>query len=80
MSLKEGIYQALSLNDDTLEGLQHRFNLLSRRQRLRLHVGGILFIGLGMYIMWKALMAVVWLFPHASTPHLWRDTQYMFVL
>jgi len=80
MSLKKGIYQALSLDEDTIAGLQTRFNRLSRRQRLRIHVGGILFIGLGLYILWKTLMAVAWLFPGCSRPHLWQDTHYMFVL
>ena len=80
MLLTKGIYKALSLDEDTIEGLQARFNRLSRPQRLRVHVGGILFIGLGLYIIWKTLMAVASLFPGFSTPHLWRDTHYMFVL
>jgi hypothetical protein len=76
----KGLYQALSLRDDTLEDLQSRFSRLSGRQRLRLHVGGILFIGLGVYIIWRTLMAVVGLFPHSSSAHVWKDTRYMFVL
>jgi hypothetical protein len=78
--MKKGFYQALSLHEDTLEDLQTRFSRLSGRQRLRLHVGGILFIGLGLYIIWRTLMAVAGLFPHSSTAHVWKDTHYMFIL
>src|SRR5271154_6176634 len=40
---------------------------LPRRERLRLHIGGLLFIGLGIYIVYRTVLTVGTLFPPISS-------------
>lgn len=57
-----------------------RWETLSRRERLRVHIGGLLFIGLGCYIIWRTIVVLLGLFPATTTEHLWQNTRYVFVL
>jgi hypothetical protein len=50
---------------------------LTRRQR---HIGGLLFITLGCYIIYRTFLAVFGLFPTPSIGQTWPKTKYMFVL
>ena len=50
---------------------------LTRRQR---HVGGLLFVTLGCYIIYRTFLAVFGLFPDPSIGQIWPKTRYMFVL
>jgi len=59
-------------------------SILSRKERLRLHIGGLLFIGLGIYIIYRTVLAVSTLFtPISGTVHPlppWNTTRYAFIL
>jgi hypothetical protein len=77
---KDTRYEPLSVDDVSLSDQWNRLNRLTRRQRLRLHVGGLLFIGLGVYIIWRTLVLIFGLFPQSSTHYSWQNTRYMFVL
>ena len=50
---------------------------LTRRQR---HIGGLLFVTLGCYIIYHTFLAVFGLFPTPSIGQTWPKTRYMFVL
>jgi len=50
---------------------------LTRRQR---HLGGLLFIAMGCYIIYRTFIGVLGLFPTLSIGQTWPKTRYMFVL
>jgi hypothetical protein len=54
------------------------------RERLRLHIGGLLFIGLGIYIIYRTFLVVGTLFvPVSDTIRplpAWNSTRYAFIL
>lgn len=59
-------------------------SVLSRKERLRLHIGGFLFIGLGIYIIYRTVLSVSTLLtPISSAVHPlppWNTTRYAFIL
>jgi hypothetical protein len=77
-------YQLLKKDerDEALEEL-NTWSYLTTRERLRLHVGGFLFIGLGLFIIWRTTILVLSLLASDSPMHAllgWSDTRYVFVL
>jgi hypothetical protein len=76
---KDGGFASSSLIQMNIGEQWSNFSGLTRRQRLRIHIGGLLFIGLGCYIIWKTFDGVFGLFPHSDTRS-WRNTRHMFVL
>lgn len=77
-------YKLLGKADSSDEDDGHdNWEDLTTRERLRLHVGGFLFIGLGIYIIWRTILLVAWLFkPHVmmDSQISWPDARYLFVL
>ena len=74
-------YEPLSIEDaDTGYYRSNILNKLSKRHRLRVYIGGLLFIGLGGYFIWKTVLVVSSLFPQAPMLHPWKDARYLFVL
>ena len=74
-------YEPLSVED--VETGYYRSNLLNKltkRQRLRVYIGGLLFIGLGSYFICKTVLVLVSLFAQTPVVHPWRDARYLFVL
>ena len=59
-------------------------SVIPRRERLRLHIGGLLFIGLGIYIIYRTVLTVGTLFiPVSLTVRplpAWNTTRYAFIL
>jgi hypothetical protein len=59
-------------------------SILSRKERLRLHIGGLVFIGLGIYIIYRTVLAVSTLFTPISSAVRplppWNTTRYAFIL
>jgi hypothetical protein len=80
---KQVRYKLLGKGDSSDEDDGLNWDNLTPRERLRLHVGGFLFIGLGIYIIWRTVLLVAWLFkPHAMMDSRisWPDARYLFVL
>lgn len=54
---------------------------MSFRQRARLHIGGTLFMALGLYIIWRTFLALYSLAPMPVTEgDTWQTARYIFVL
>jgi hypothetical protein len=77
-------YEPVSLEDgEYYDAERRRFDALTKRERIRLHVGGILFIGVGSYIIWRTILLITSLFSPPPTPSSWAGwpaTRYTFVL
>jgi hypothetical protein len=77
-------YEPVSLEDgEFYDGERRRFDNLTSRERIRLHVGGILFIGVGGYIIWRTILLISSLFTPPATPSSWdgwAGTRYTFIL
>jgi hypothetical protein len=61
----------------------NNWKYLSTRERLRLHLAGFLATLLGVFIIWRTIVLVLWLFPSEMPMNAllgWSETRYMFVL
>ena len=74
-------YEPLSVEDaDTGVYQRNVLNKLSHRHRLRVYIGGLLFIGLGIYFIWKTALVLLGLFAQVPISHPLKDARYLFVL
>ena len=81
---KEIRYQLLGKGDPNDEHDEaNDLDSLTPRERVRRHVAGTLCIGLGVYIIWRTMLIVAWVF--TSQPVMlgrvkWPEVRYLFAL